>query len=59
MVFISVSLIDLFRIIISFSNGVRLYSVGKEHALIIGNHRSYIDWLVGWTLAQVSAIFLF
>ncbi|KAL5569667.1 hypothetical protein UlMin_026242, partial [Ulmus minor] len=24
---------------------------GKEHALLISNHRSDIDWLVGWVLA--------
>ncbi|XP_022746007.1 1-acyl-sn-glycerol-3-phosphate acyltransferase 2-like isoform X2 [Durio zibethinus] len=27
--------------------------MGKEHALVIANHRSDIDWLVGWVLAQV------
>ncbi|XP_043693109.1 1-acyl-sn-glycerol-3-phosphate acyltransferase 2-like isoform X3 [Telopea speciosissima] len=27
--------------------------MGKEHALLISNHRSDIDWLVGWVLAQV------
>ncbi|KAH7665528.1 lysophosphatidic acid acyltransferase / lysophosphatidylinositol acyltransferase protein [Dioscorea alata] len=27
-------------------------SMGKEHALVICNHRSDIDWLVGWILAQ-------
>ncbi|PSR90200.1 1-acyl-sn-glycerol-3-phosphate acyltransferase [Actinidia chinensis var. chinensis] len=26
--------------------------MGKEHALVIANHRSDIDWLVGWILAQ-------
>ncbi|KAG8389013.1 hypothetical protein BUALT_Bualt02G0185200 [Buddleja alternifolia] len=26
--------------------------LGKEHALLICNHRSDIDWLVGWVLAQ-------
>ncbi|XP_025014464.1 1-acyl-sn-glycerol-3-phosphate acyltransferase 2 isoform X1 [Ricinus communis] len=26
--------------------------MGKEHALILANHRSDIDWLVGWMLAQ-------
>ncbi|CAK7342500.1 unnamed protein product [Dovyalis caffra] len=25
---------------------------GKEHALVICNHKSDIDWLVGWVLAQ-------
>lgn len=29
-------------------------SMGKEHALVISNHRSDIDWLVGWILAQRS-----
>jgi 1-acyl-sn-glycerol-3-phosphate acyltransferase len=28
---------------------------GKEHALVISNHRSDIDWLVGWIIAQVSS----
>ncbi|CAN4123350.1 unnamed protein product [Withania somnifera] len=28
--------------------------MGKEHALVIANHRSDIDWLVGWILAQRS-----
>lgn len=26
--------------------------MGKEHALVISNHRSDLDWLVGWVLAQ-------
>uniref|UniRef100_A0A5B7BYW7 1-acylglycerol-3-phosphate O-acyltransferase n=1 Tax=Davidia involucrata TaxID=16924 RepID=A0A5B7BYW7_DAVIN len=26
--------------------------MGKEHALLISNHKSDIDWLVGWALAQ-------
>ncbi|XP_073271603.1 1-acyl-sn-glycerol-3-phosphate acyltransferase 2-like isoform X2 [Primulina huaijiensis] len=26
--------------------------LGKEHALLICNHRSDIDWIVGWVLAQ-------
>ncbi|KAF3452546.1 hypothetical protein FNV43_RR02979 [Rhamnella rubrinervis] len=28
--------------------------LGKEHALLICNHRSDIDWLIGWVLAQRS-----
>ncbi|KAH6818797.1 lysophosphatidyl acyltransferase 2 [Perilla frutescens var. frutescens] len=28
--------------------------MGKEHALLICNHKSDIDWLVGWVLAQRS-----
>nr|QYJ54460.1 lysophosphatidic acid acyltransferase 2 [Delphinium elatum] len=28
--------------------------MGKEHALFVANHRSDIDWLVGWVLAQRS-----
>ncbi|PON59040.1 Phospholipid/glycerol acyltransferase [Parasponia andersonii] len=31
-----------------------LQLLGKEHALVISNHRSDIDWLVGWVLAQRS-----
>ncbi|KAJ0657331.1 putative 1-acylglycerol-3-phosphate O-acyltransferase [Helianthus annuus] len=27
--------------------------MGKEHALLICNHKSDIDWLIGWVLAQV------
>ncbi|THF99520.1 hypothetical protein TEA_002972 [Camellia sinensis var. sinensis] len=27
---------------------------GKEHALVVSNHKSDIDWLVGWLLAQRS-----
>ncbi|CAN1354778.1 1-acyl-sn-glycerol-3-phosphate acyltransferase 3 [Linum perenne] len=29
-------------------------SLGKEHGLLICNHRSDVDWLVGWVLAQRS-----
>ncbi|KAK4798933.1 hypothetical protein SAY86_024298 [Trapa natans] len=28
--------------------------MGKEHSLVISNHKSDIDWLVGWVLAQRS-----
>ncbi|KAK7832968.1 1-acyl-sn-glycerol-3-phosphate acyltransferase 2 [Quercus suber] len=42
-----------------FCNTIELYTdsetfqlMGKEHALFICNHRSDIDWLVGWVLAQ-------
>ncbi|XP_021281992.1 1-acyl-sn-glycerol-3-phosphate acyltransferase 2 isoform X1 [Herrania umbratica] len=28
--------------------------MGKEHALVVANHKSDIDWLVGWLLAQRS-----
>ncbi|XP_050244779.1 1-acyl-sn-glycerol-3-phosphate acyltransferase 2 [Quercus robur] len=28
--------------------------MGKEHALVICNHKSDIDWLIGWVLAQRS-----
>uniref|UniRef100_A0A0C9RVC8 1-acylglycerol-3-phosphate O-acyltransferase n=1 Tax=Wollemia nobilis TaxID=56998 RepID=A0A0C9RVC8_9CONI len=31
-----------------------LQFMGKEHALVISNHRSDVDWLVGWVLAQRS-----
>ncbi|CAN1348935.1 1-acyl-sn-glycerol-3-phosphate acyltransferase 2 [Linum perenne] len=30
------------------------YFSGKEHALVLSNHKSDIDWLVGWVLAQRS-----
>ncbi|KAK3217770.1 hypothetical protein Dsin_011740 [Dipteronia sinensis] len=30
------------------------HSMGKEHALVVANHKSDIDWLVGWVLAQRS-----
>ncbi|KAG7037145.1 1-acyl-sn-glycerol-3-phosphate acyltransferase PLS1, partial [Cucurbita argyrosperma subsp. argyrosperma] len=33
--------------------------MGKEHALVVSNHRSDIDWLVGWILAQVPISFSF
>nr|XP_043610714.1 1-acyl-sn-glycerol-3-phosphate acyltransferase 2 [Erigeron canadensis] len=40
---------------------VRLYTddetlnmMGKEHALVIANHKSDIDWLIGWVFAQRS-----
>lgn len=28
--------------------------MGKEHALVISNHKSDIDWLIGWVVAQRS-----
>ncbi|KAI5389884.1 hypothetical protein KIW84_075262 [Lathyrus oleraceus] len=28
--------------------------MGKEHALVISNHESDIDWLVGWTIVERS-----
>ncbi|KAL4376201.1 hypothetical protein GQ457_02G024740 [Hibiscus cannabinus] len=28
--------------------------MGKVHALVIGNHKSDVDWLVGWVLTQRS-----
>ncbi|GJT62721.1 1-acyl-sn-glycerol-3-phosphate acyltransferase 2-like protein [Tanacetum coccineum] len=28
--------------------------MGKEHALVLANHRSDIDWLIGWVFAQRS-----
>nr|GEV20402.1 1-acyl-sn-glycerol-3-phosphate acyltransferase 2 [Tanacetum cinerariifolium] len=31
-----------------------LRMMGKEHALVIANHRSDIDWLIGWVFAQRS-----
>lgn len=37
-----------------FTDSETLQLMGKEHALVISNHRSDIDWLVGWVLAQRS-----
>nr|ACV73676.1 lysophosphatidic acid acyltransferase 2 [Tropaeolum majus] len=37
-----------------FTDRETLHQMGKEHALVICNHRSDIDWLVGWVLAQRS-----
>ncbi|KAM7263206.1 hypothetical protein ACFE04_000889 [Oxalis oulophora] len=35
-----------------FTDDQTLHQMGKEHALVISNHKSDIDWLVGWILAQ-------
>ncbi|GKV25757.1 hypothetical protein SLEP1_g35151 [Rubroshorea leprosula] len=37
-----------------FTDRETLKLMGKEHALVVSNHRSDIDWLVGWVLAQRS-----
>ncbi|OWM67215.1 1-acyl-sn-glycerol-3-phosphate acyltransferase 2 [Punica granatum] len=37
-----------------FTDRETFHLMGKEHSLIICNHRSDIDWLVGWVLAQRS-----
>ncbi|XP_043692583.1 1-acyl-sn-glycerol-3-phosphate acyltransferase 2-like [Telopea speciosissima] len=37
-----------------FTDSETLRFMGKEHALVVSNHRSDIDWLVGWVLAQRS-----
>ncbi|XP_014513776.1 1-acyl-sn-glycerol-3-phosphate acyltransferase 2 [Vigna radiata var. radiata] len=37
-----------------FTDSETFRLMGKEHALVISNHRSDIDWLVGWVLAQRS-----
>ncbi|XP_038694455.1 1-acyl-sn-glycerol-3-phosphate acyltransferase 2-like isoform X2 [Tripterygium wilfordii] len=36
-----------------FTDPETFHLMGKEHALLVSNHRSDIDWLVGWVLAQV------
>ncbi|CAL5345712.1 unnamed protein product [Camellia sinensis] len=28
--------------------------MGKEHAFVVSNHKSDVDWLAGWLLAQVG-----
>lgn len=35
-----------------------LIVLGKEHALVVSNHKSDIDWLVGWVLAEVDSNYL-
>lgn len=35
-----------------FTDAETFHLMGKEHALVICNHKSDIDWLVGWVLAQ-------
>lgn len=35
-----------------FTDAETFRQLGKEHALVVSNHRSDIDWLVGWVLAQ-------
>nr|ABM92334.2 1-acylglycerol-3-phosphate acyltransferase [Brassica juncea] len=37
-----------------FADDETFNRMGKEHALVVCNHRSDIDWLVGWILAQRS-----
>ncbi|KAG4163675.1 hypothetical protein ERO13_D01G186600v2 [Gossypium hirsutum] len=37
-----------------FADNESFSLMGKEHALLLPNHRSDIDWLVGWVLAQRS-----
>ncbi|GMJ14820.1 lysophosphatidyl acyltransferase 2 [Hibiscus trionum] len=37
-----------------FADSESFNLMGKEHALVICNHKSDIDWLVGWVLAQRS-----
>lgn len=37
-----------------YADSQTLDSMGKEHALVIANHKSDIDWLIGWVFAQRS-----
>ncbi|KAJ4844985.1 1-acyl-sn-glycerol-3-phosphate acyltransferase 2 [Turnera subulata] len=37
-----------------FTDDETFRTMGNEHALVICNHRSDIDWLVGWVLCQRS-----
>ncbi|XP_024026959.1 1-acyl-sn-glycerol-3-phosphate acyltransferase 2 [Morus notabilis] len=37
-----------------YTDSDTFHLMGKEHALVISNHRSDIDWLVGWIVAQRS-----
>ncbi|KAK1412906.1 hypothetical protein QVD17_34502 [Tagetes erecta] len=38
-----------------YADSETLEMMGKEHALFIANHRSDIDWLLGWVFAQRAA----
>ncbi|CAF1929373.1 unnamed protein product [Brassica napus] len=35
-----------------YADAETLQLLGKEHALVLSNHRSDIDWLIGWVMAQ-------
>ncbi|CAL5409535.1 unnamed protein product [Camellia sinensis] len=37
-----------------FTDSETFRLMGKEHAFVVSNHKSDIDWLVGWLLAQVG-----
>nr|VDD02849.1 unnamed protein product [Brassica rapa] len=37
-----------------YADAETLEQLGKEHALVLSNHRGDIDWLVGWVMAQRS-----
>ncbi|KAK4759433.1 hypothetical protein SAY87_022564 [Trapa incisa] len=37
-----------------FTDRETFHLMGKEHSLVISNHKSDIDWLVGWVLSQRS-----
>ncbi|WOH06500.1 hypothetical protein DCAR_0625928 [Daucus carota subsp. sativus] len=37
-----------------YTDAETLHLMGKEHSLIVCNHKSDVDWLIGWILAQRS-----
>ncbi|KAL0715406.1 hypothetical protein Bca4012_064728 [Brassica carinata] len=37
-----------------YADAETLELLGKEHALVLCNHRGDIDWLIGWVMAQRS-----
>lgn len=41
---------------LSYKNYLLENYPGKEHALLVCNHRGDIDWLVGWVIAQVHLL---
>ncbi|CAK9157193.1 unnamed protein product [Ilex paraguariensis] len=47
-------LVHLGHVIQVYTDSETFRLLGTEHALVICNHRSDIDWLVGWVLAQRS-----
>ncbi|CAK7331006.1 unnamed protein product [Dovyalis caffra] len=46
--------LDLLMQIEVYADDETFELLGKEHALFICNHKSDVDWLVGWILAQRS-----
>ncbi|KAL4567225.1 hypothetical protein LXL04_022801 [Taraxacum kok-saghyz] len=46
--------IDVISQVHMYTDPETLEMMGKEHALVIANHKSDIVWLIGWVFAQRS-----